>query len=143
MRFVHIREDIDVKMPERATSGSAGYDLFAPEEILLQPGMEFVVNTGLAAEIDAGHFGMIVPRSGLGFKTGMHLKNTVGIIDSDYINADNGGLIMVKIVNPSASTIIIKKHQAFAQMLFIPYSVTDDDSASGSRTGGFGSTDRR
>jgi len=143
MRFVHIREDIDVKIPERATSGSAGYDLFAPEEFSIQPGAEHIVNTGLAAEIDDGWLGMIVPRSGLGFKTGMRLKNTVGIIDSDYITAENGGLIMVKLVNPSAETIIVKKDQAFAQMIFLPYGKVDNDNVTKTRTGGFGSTDKK
>lgn len=140
MKFVALKENI--KMPTRATAGSAGYDLYAQEDIMIQPKAEYVVNTGIAAEIDEGYFGLIVPRSGLGFKTGMHLKNTVGIIDSDYILSDNKGLIMVKLVNPSASTIKIEKGTAFAQFIFLGCGKTDDDNATAKRNGGFGSTSR-
>lgn len=141
MKFVALRENI--KMPQRATAGSAGYDLYAPDNIVLQPKAEYVVNTGLAAEIDDGYFGLIVPRSGLGFKMGVHLKNTVGIIDSDYIMADNGGHIAVKLVNPSPCTVEIAKGSAFAQFIFLAYGRTDDDNATAKRTGGFGSTDKK
>lgn len=129
-------------MPQRATAGSAGYDLYAPEDIVLQPNAEFVVNSGISAEIDEGYFGLIVPRSGLGFKTGVHLKNTVGVVDSDYILSDNKGLIMVKLVNPSANTVTIAKGTAYAQFIFLGYGKTDDDNSTARRNGGFGSTSR-
>ena len=140
MKFVALRENI--KIPQRATEGSAGYDLYAPCDFCIHPNAEYTVNTEIAAEIDPGYFGLIVPRSGLGFKTGMHLKNTVGIIDSDYILSENGGRIMVKLVNPSANTIWIEEGTAFAQFIFLGYGKTDDDNATAKRNGGFGSTSR-
>lgn len=140
MKFIALDENI--KMPARATTESAGYDLFAPCDFSIQPNGEYVVNTGLAAEIDPGWFGLIVPRSGLGFKFGIRLKNTAGIIDADYILSDNKGRIMVKLVNPDSQTLVIKEGEAFAQMIFLQYGKTDNDNATAKRNGGFGSTSR-
>lgn len=80
----------------------------------------------------------LFPRSGLGFKHGMRLKNTVGIIDSDYYNADNEGHIMAKIDVDYG--FIGEEGDRFMQGVFLPYGVTTDDNANGERTGGFGST---
>ena len=86
------------------------------------------------------------PRSGLGFKYGVSLANTVGIIDSDYYYADNEGHIWVKLVNQSIISeecIVIPKGTAFMQGIFLPYGVTEDDNVTEQRTGGFGSTDKK
>jgi dUTP pyrophosphatase len=64
---------------ERATSTSGGYDLYAHSI----EDNSTVIGTGIYAEIPPGWVGMIVPRSSLGAK-GFRLKNTVGVIDSDY-----------------------------------------------------------
>ena len=68
--------------------------------------------------------------------------STVGIIDSDYYNADNEGHIMARLINDgrSGKTVELKAGQAFMQGLFLPYGITVDDEAGGLRTGGFGST---
>lgn len=132
----------DIKLPLRATSGSAGYDFYAPCDIILNPGEQMVIPTGIRAKIDDGWFLMLCPRSGLGYKFKMQLNNTVGIIDSDYYYADNEGHIMAKIFNDSREekTLEVKKGAAFIQGIFIPFGITVDDSATDKRTGGFGST---
>lgn len=132
----------NIKLPVRATLGSAGYDFFAPFDITLAPGKSLVVPTGIRAKISDGWVLMVFPRSGLGFKFRLQLDNTVGIIDSDYYNAANEGHIQIKISNLSLEnkTVEIKKGSAFAQGVFLPFGVTDDDTADAERTGGFGSS---
>ncbi|MBQ2676639.1 MAG: deoxyuridine 5'-triphosphate nucleotidohydrolase [Clostridia bacterium] len=132
----------NIKLPQRATKGSAGYDFFAPFDVTLKPGEGIKVPTGIRAKIDDGFVLKIYPRSGLGFKFRLQLDNTVGIIDGDYYNSDNEGHIMVKLTNDSRSdkTVEIKAGQGFVQGIFLEYGITVDDCCEGIRNGGFGST---
>ena len=132
----------DIKLPQRATKGSAGYDFFAPFDFTLKPNETITIPTGIRCEMDENRVLMIFPRSGLGFKYRMQLNNTVGIIDSDYFYSDNEGHIFIKITNNTNEdkVIEVKKGQGFAQGLFMQYFLTDDDDASTIRNGGFGST---
>ena len=130
-----------VILPIRATRGSAGYDFFAPVRIVLAPGQSLCVPTGIRARIDEGWVLMLYPRSGLGFKFGMRLENTVGVIDSDYYDSDNEGHIIAKITNGSADkTLVVEPGKGFIQGVFTPFGITFDDSADGVRNGGMGST---
>ena len=132
-------------LPKRATKGSAGYDFYAPFDITLKPGETIKIPTGIRSYIEPGYVLSIYPRSGLGFKYRIQLNNTVGIIDSDYYNANNEGHIMIKLTNDSneGKTLEIKKGEGIAQGIFSEYFVTYDDSTDGVRVGGFGSTTKR
>ena len=132
----------DIKLPRRATRGSAGYDFYAPFDIILKPGETIKVPTGIRAFMDPNWVLAIFPRSGLGFKFRLQLNNTVGIIDSDYVNSDNEGHIFVKITNDSNEnkTVSVKKGEGLVQGIFFPYGITSDDDTTESRNGGFGST---
>jgi dUTP pyrophosphatase len=132
----------DIILPRRATSGSAGYDFFAPEEFSLLPGETIKIPTGIRVRIDDGWVLKIYPRSSLGFKYRLTLNNTVGIIDSDYYFAENEGHIFIKMTNCGDKALTVEKGKAFAQGIFIEYGITVDDQASSVRTGGFGSTDK-
>lgn len=129
-----------IELPKRATTGSAGYDFFAPVDFTLQPGEEITIPTGIRSEIKNGYVLMLFPRSGLGFKYRLTLNNTVGIIDSDYFNSDNEGHIMIRMTNCSAKTLEVNAGQGFAQGVFMPFGITEDDDTSSIRNGGFGST---
>ena len=131
-----------LKFPKRATKGSAGYDFYAPADITLAPGESVKVPTGMRARMDDGWVLMIFPRSGMGFKYRLMLDNTVGVIDADYYYSDNEGHIFVKMTNDSkeGKSVSLKEGDAFAQAIFIPYGITDDDECEGVRNGGFGST---
>lgn len=131
----------NIILPKRATVGSAGYDFFAPYDFVLNSGEEIIIDTGIRAEIAEGWVLMIFPRSGSGFKFGVRLANTVGIIDSDYFYADNEGHIKIKLVG-ATKPFSVKCGDAFAQGLFLPYGITEDDNADGVRRGGFGSTSK-
>lgn len=131
-----------IRKPERGTRGSAGYDFFTPITIALEPGETIKIPTGIKVGMLNGYVLTIFPRSGLGFKYGCRLSNTVGIIDSDYVYSDNEGHIMVKLINDSSikKTIEIPAGTGMAQGIFLPYGITFDDNATTERNGGFGST---
>ncbi|MBQ9734809.1 MAG: deoxyuridine 5'-triphosphate nucleotidohydrolase [Clostridia bacterium] len=133
----------EISLPKRATAGSAGYDFFAPESFTLSPGETAKIATGIRVRIDDGWVLKIYPRSSLGFKYRLCLDNTVGIIDSDYFNADNEGHIFIKITNCGDKPLTVDKGVAFAQGVFVEYGITVDDECDGVRTGGFGSTNKR
>ena len=135
-------EYLNISLPKRATSGSAGYDFFAPKEYTLLPGETVKIPTGIRVKIDDGWVLTIFPRSSLGFKYKLRLDNTVGIIDSDYFHAENEGHIFIKLTNCGDKPLTIEKGKAFAQGVFLEYGVTYDDDSDGVRTGGFGSTDK-
>lgn len=132
----------DIILPRRATAHSAGFDFFAPQDVFLPAGGSAVVKTGVRVSIDEGWALLIYPRSGLGFKLGIRLANTVGVIDGDYYFSDNEGHIMIKLYNPGTASVTLSKGTAVAQGIFTPYGVTYDDDADGVRNGGFGSTDK-
>ena len=134
----------EIKLPQRATKGSAGYDFYSPIDFTLNPQETIKVPTGVRVKIEDGWFLSIFPRSSLGFKYRLRLNNTVGIIDSDYYHALNEGHIFIKITNESTDKVVtIKKGEAFAQGIFIPFGITEDDDVKTVRTGGMGSTNQK
>lgn len=128
-----------IVLPRRATAGSAGYDFIAPYDFELDIGEEIIIDTGIRAKIADGWVLVILPRSGSGFKFGVRLANTAGVIDSDYFNADNEGHIKIKLVG-GTKKYTVKAGDAFAQGIFLPYGITEDDECTAERRGGFGST---
>ena len=135
-----------IKLPERATTGSAGYDFYAPAEITVEKGKSTLIPSGIRSRIEDGWVLCIFPRSGLGFKHRIQLDNTVGIIDADYYNSSNEGHIMVKLscdAHDDGHSVTVNGGDGFAQGIFMPFGITTDDSADGVRDGGFGSTTKR
>lgn len=135
----------NLALPRRATVGSAGYDFYLPVDIELCVGQTAKIPTGIRAKIADGWVLCLFPRSGLGFKYRLQLDNTVGIIDSDYYGSDNEGHIFCKITNDgkAGKTLTLKAGEAFAQGVFLPFGITEDDDADGVRNGGFGSTTKK
>lgn len=133
-----------IKLPKRSTSGSAGYDFFLPVPMLDIPvDTSITIPTGIRCKMDEGWVLKIYPRSGHGFKFGVHLANSCGIVDQDYYSANNEGHIQVKLVNDSLlkKQIELSQGDAFCQGVFVPFGTTVDDETNAKRTGGFGSTD--
>ncbi|MBR4407947.1 MAG: deoxyuridine 5'-triphosphate nucleotidohydrolase [Clostridia bacterium] len=140
-----IKEIYDkLKLPARGTRFSAGYDFFSPIAFTLAPNQTITIPTGIRAKIEDFYFLQIFPRSSLGFKFRLQLNNTVGIIDSDYYNAQNEGHILIKLTNASNEnkTAEVLQGQGLAQGIFTEFGITIDDNASGERIGGFGSTNK-
>lgn len=132
----------NITLPKRATQYSAGYDFYIPNNIALTENAPVTIPTGVRVKINPGWMLALFPRSGLGFKYGVRLANTVGIIDGDYYFANNEGHIMAKI--DSRQPFSLNEQDRFMQGIFMQYGVTVDDAASepGVREGGFGSTGR-
>jgi dUTP pyrophosphatase len=127
------------KLPTKATSGSACYDVYSRKRILLSPMEKALVPTGLSFELPPG-FGMdIRPRSGLALK-GLVILNSPGTLDSDY-----RGELMVPSINLSSGNILIDKGDRIAQIrLFktidIEFEEVEELSETERGVGGFGST---
>lgn len=131
-------------LPKRATSGSAGYDFYAPADFTLAPGETVKIPTGIRVEMEENWVLKCYPRSGLGFKFRLQLNNTVGIIDSDYFYSDNEGHIFAKLTNDTneGKTVELSAGNGFMQGIFVEYGITVDDDVETVRNGGFGSTTR-
>jgi len=127
----------NIKLPQRSTSGAAGYDFYLPFGVCLSDQSK-LIPTGIRAKIDEGWVLMLFPRSGLGTKFGMELDNTVGIIDSDYFYADNEGHIMAKL--HTSVPVVLEQADRFIQGVFLPYGTASNGNTTNARTGGLGST---
>lgn len=132
----------EIKLPKRATVGSAGYDIYSPFNFELEPGESIKIPLGIRAEMNSSIALFIIPRSGLGFKYKFKLWNDTGLIDSDYFFSDNEGHIHAKFKNEGFLPLEIKRGDAICQGIFMNYLITDDDNADGIRNGGFGSTSK-
>lgn len=141
LKIKKVREN--AKIPTRATTGSAGMDLYAciDEPITLKKGDKAIIPTGIAIGLDDPHFAAFVyARSGLAIKHGIGLLNSVGVIDSDY-----RGEICVGIIKQTDPEYTIEPFERIAQMVIEPVELPEiievndlDDTDRGA--GGFGST---
>ena len=136
-----------IKLPERATENSAGYDFFTPLGFWLPKKCSILVPTGIKCffnENEAKNWHLkLYPRSSLGIRHNIVLSNGTGVIDSDYYgNPYNEGDIMISLFNYGYKGIKIYEGDKIMQGIFEAYAVTDDDAAYGVRTGGLGSTGR-
>jgi dUTP diphosphatase len=130
-------------LPRYETADSAGMDLRAclDEKRIVHPGETFLIPTGIAIYIGDGHLAaVILPRSGLGHKSGIVLGNLVGLIDADY-----QGPLMISCWNRGQHAYTIEPGDRIAQLVFLPIArvelamVTEfDETVRGA--GGFGSS---
>ncbi len=134
----------EIPLPHYATAGAAGMDLRAciEQPKVLHPGQTELIGTGIAIWLkDPGYVGIVVPRSGLGYKHGIVLGNLVGVIDSDY-----QGEIKVPLWNRTDKPYTIEVGERIAQYMVIPVlhpefvQVEAFSDASERGEGGFGST---
>lgn len=129
-----------VKLPTRATSGAAGYDLCAAEHVIIPAGGYRMVPTGLRISMPHGLEAQVRPRSGLAAKHGVTVLNAPGTIDSDY-----RGEICVILINHGREEFAIEPGMRIAQLVFaritqVDFEVTDSLDESHRGSGGFGST---
>jgi dUTP pyrophosphatase len=145
-RFEYVKEEfrknVELQpLPARATNGSAGYDFFSPVDVIILPSKVEIIWTDIKAIMKIDEFLQVVPRSGLAIKSDLVIKNTIGIIDSDYANNQtNDGNIGINILNIGDRPQYIKKGAKIAQGIFLKYLTIEDESISQVRSGGFGST---
>jgi len=141
VRVVRLPTNLDLPLPSRQTTGSAGFDLASAEpDFVLAPGERRLVSTGLAVEIPAGIEGQVRPRSGLALRHGITMPNAPGTIDSDY-----RGEVRVILQNLGSEPVTIVRGDRIAQLVFARYETPElvdatelEQSTRG--VGGFGST---
>ncbi len=144
LKIKKVREE--AKIPTRATSGSAGLDLYAciDEPITLNKGDKVVIPTGIAIGLDDPHYAAFIhSRSGLAVKHGIALLNSVGVIDSDY-----RGEVCVGVIKLTEEPYTIQPFERVAQMVIKPVELPEivevqdlDNTERGA--GGFGSTGKK
>ncbi len=127
-------------LPVRATAGSAGYDFRLPFAVEAAAGQSVIIPSGIRCAMAEGWVLLLFPRSSLGFRHRMRLDNTVGVIDADYHGADNEGHILIRFTADEPLTL--PAGSAFAQGVFVPFGICEEDDAKQQRCGGFGSTGR-
>jgi dUTP pyrophosphatase len=129
--------------PKYAQNGDAGMDLTATSFRFTDTFMEY--GTGIAVEIPTGHVGLLFPRSSITkAPSGVSLKNSVGVIDSNY-----RGEILVRFEKPTHETYV-QNHipvvgDKVAQLIILPYPTihfeeVEELSDTNRGQGGFGST---
>lgn len=130
----------DAILPWKATSESAGYDLYSclQEDLIIPPSCTVLIPTGIVMEIPAGYEGQIRPRSGMVLKQNFFIPNSPGTIDADY-----RGEIQIIGSNWGTEDILIAHGQRVAQIVFhqVPHiCLQETDSLSDTKRGdgGFG-----
>lgn len=145
------RGEKSVSLPVRKTSGSAGWDVFASEDTILEPGKVTLVPTGLIIETPPGYHFRVFIRSGFAVRHNVSLVNSVGIIDADYCGPEDFlKIAMLKNFLPTAEPTQISKGERIAQIIFeknafasLQWDEQDDPAFHGKSRGGFGSTGKK
>lgn len=106
------------KLPEYATSMSAGFDLRAnlEEPVTLKAGDRMLIGTGLFIALEPGYEAQVRPRSGLALKKGITVLNAPGTVDADY-----RGEVGVILYNASKEDFVIEPGERIAQMVIAKY----------------------
>lgn len=132
--------DPGARVPEKKHPEDAGYDVYANEATIINPGARAAVSTGVHFQPEPGWYIQVVPRSGLALKNGISVLNTPGTVDSNY-TAD----VKVILVNHNVVPYQVNVGDRIAQIIFTPSyeavlmqvdALNDSDRG----LGGFGST---
>jgi dUTP pyrophosphatase len=129
-------------LPRRASKHSCGYDFFAIEDVILQPGEIKRIPTGYKAKFLGDEVLLLVIRSSMGFKYNVRMCNQIGVIDADYYNnSGNEGHMWIALKNEGDNEYVINKGEAYCQGIFTKY-LTCGDVVYDERNGGIGSTSK-
>ena len=133
-----------IELPKRSTLKSAGYDIRSMEAVVIKPHESARLKTGLKVCMNDDEVLYIYSRSSLGFKHGVTMANSVGVIDADfYNNADNEGHFSVCLINHGDKDFEVKVGDRIAQGVFMKFlTVDNEEEIKEVRTGGFGSTNK-
>lgn len=111
------KKDPRAKLPEKATSSSIGYDLFALEDTIIPPKGFRLVRTGLVIQTQFPYALFIFPRSSLFQKKNLVMPNSAGIIDFDYCGKEDE--VKIPLLNLGTKEVVIKAHEKIAQAVFL------------------------
>ena len=134
------KNNVDIKLPTRATKNSIGYDFYSPIAVDIEPMHSQMIWTDVKVIFNSDEALLINVRSSMG-KQPVMISNTQGWIESDYANnPDNDGNIGFRLFNLGDTIYTVHVGDRIGQGMFIKYLTTDDDNATSTRNGGFGST---
>jgi len=130
----------DAKVPKKADSGCAGYDIFSVDQVKLAPGDRTLISTGISTDISKEYYLRVAPRSGLAVKG---LDIGAGVVDSSY-----RGEIKVLVINNGRSDYLVEFGSKIAQLILercgdADIEVVDILSETERGYGGFGSTGQK
>ena len=142
VKLEHRKGTNEYVLPTRGTAKSDGYDLASPISVTIPAHSSVLVWTNIKAYMLQDEVLEVYIRSSSAIKRNLMLKNTVGIIDSDYYsNTGNDGNIGVCIYNMSDEAVVIEKGERICQGIFKKYLTVDNDTfLKDERTGGIGSS---
>lgn len=140
-RILNNEDGIKRLLPARSTKNSAGYDFFNPKKVVCKSHEITMIPTGIKAQFPSDEALFLFNRSSNPKKKGLIILNGVGVVDSDYYNnADNEGEMAFVFYNMLNEDVTLETGEKLGQGIFMKYAKTDNDTAEGERTGGFGST---
>lgn len=135
------RMEENIKLPERSTLNSAGYDFFALEDITFPAKTITRIFTGVKCELMPNQVLILANRSSNPSKKGLILLNGIGVVDADYYgNPDNDGEIAFEFYNMLDEVVEIKKGEKLGQGLILKFDKVEDDYTTNIRRSGWGST---
>jgi dUTP pyrophosphatase len=135
------RVDTSLPLPEYATPGACGFDLYSRTDISIEPNQIVLVPSNLIIATPADHVLLLTPRSSLARKKGLIMPNSVGVIDQDY--AGDNDEVIIQLQNISDKLATIEKGERIAQGLFVPIAKASWQEVTAMNEkdrGGFGST---
>lgn len=151
----------NIELPVRKTKKADGYDFVTPFDFTLTPGSAVVIPTGIRVKMLKDDWGLFMFPKSRNVKTGIHMSNTIGLIDGDYYESDNEGHIMIALEMPvnrietlpqttlfgnrlAIQRLAVHYHagDSFIQGSFLEVGLVQDDDLveKEDRNGGFGST---
>lgn len=134
--------NVDIELPVRGDSGSAGYDIRIPKGITLQPNEKKLIWTDIKAYMQPNEVLELYVRSSIGIKKGIILSNITPIIDASYYNCEGTeGNIGLSLWNTSDKVVELEANERVCQGIFKNYLIVDNDVClKKARTGGIGSS---
>lgn len=133
----------NIRLPERSSKRSAGYDFFFPLwDISIASFTSLDIPTGIKVNVlEEDWYLALFTKSGLSHEYHTRLRDTISVIDADYYNnINNEGHIRVELVNDSVSVLKLKNGMKYIQGIFMEYGLIVGDNVLTERTGGYGST---
>lgn len=137
IEFGEIKVMDESYVPERATKGSAGYDLRIPCDLVLEPGAMFSVGLGVKLVLPNNWYANLTTRSSLSIKHGVTMLPANSIIDADYRDE-----IMMCLWNTTNKKVELVKGERIAQLVLCSFRTIDVIEPTETRCGGIGSTGR-
>ena len=112
--------DANATAPQRAQDLDAGYDITASEDVVLEPGKNYLVPTGIAVETPQGTYAAVHPRSGIAARHRVTIVNAPGTIDEGY-----RGEVFVNLINHGSTPFSVKIGMRIAQLVIQKYETPD------------------